>query len=100
MKLCLLMLVTQGEAPYLRLHLPVYKRAVDGIMVVWQRGQDTLDEANAIKESFLDAEWIERDFCGDWSQMLNMGIEAVEQSQCWYDALLRLDPDEAMFARD
>jgi len=100
MKIALAMMVTEGEAPYLRLHLPVYKCAVDGIMVVFERGEYIEDEVAAIKSSFPEPEWIVRDFHNDWGEMFNFGIDAVEHSQCRYDALLRIDPDEAMFSSD
>lgn len=100
MKLALLMMVHAGEAPYLRLHLPVFAKCFDGIMIIFERGQDIETEVEAVRDARSDVEWIVRDFDGDWAKMLNQGIEAVELSGIRYDAVLRLDPDEAMFPED
>jgi hypothetical protein len=101
MKLCLLMMVTAGESPYLRLHLPVYVDQFDGAVVLLQRGQDFEAEAQALQATvkpYDRLEWLVRDFHNDWSEFLNIGIEYAEYRK--YDAIMRLDPDEVLFAAD
>lgn len=101
MRLCLLMMVTAGEAPYLRMNLPHIANEFDGVVVVWQRGQDIEQEVQVFRDSVQQSErleWIVRDWHNDWSEFLNAGIEMAEQSH--YDAVMRLDPDETLFSAD
>lgn len=99
MKLALGMMITHGEAPYLRLHLPIMAQAIRSVVIVIDPHEDLKDELRALDDApFSLLTTIHREFENDWAAQFNAVIEHAER--CGYDAILRLDPDEAMFPAD
>jgi hypothetical protein len=86
------MLFCDRDLPYLRLHLPVYANACDGF--VGLTDMTTSAETVALVQSF-GARTFRHDWQDNWSYSLNILIQRCEE--CGFDAMLRLDPDEAIF---
>lgn len=99
MKLALGMMVTAGEAPYLRLHLPLIADKFDGAVIMIDPHEDLYSELQVLADlPFPFMTVTHREFDSDWSAHFNALIDTAER---WsFDALLRLDPDEAMFPTD
>ena len=93
MKLALGLMYAQ-ERHWLSLHLPVFAAGFDGIVAV---GDDDTDGSTQYLQS-LGADVTFHKFQQDWSAQFNRVIERAEA--LGYDALLRLDPDEAIFRSD
>jgi hypothetical protein len=95
LKLALTMMVRDSEVDFLRLHLPVIADCFDGLVAVY-------DEREGIQAAMylmsIGAVVRHHPFTNSWSAMFNHAIDDAEQ--LGFDALLRLDPDEVMFARD
>jgi hypothetical protein len=94
MKICLAFLM-QNEEHWLKLHMPVWAKAVHSGFVCVDGG--STDESKRIARSY-DAMIFERPFNWDFRDQLNFMIEQCENAG--YDALVRLDPDELMFPDD
>lgn len=94
MKFCIAFLF-QNEADWLRLHLPLWTHGnIDGLI-----GLDggSTDESVEIVRSF-GGQVFQRRFEWDFAAQCNYLIQCAERAG--FDALLRLDPDEAMFRSD
>lgn len=101
MKLALVMMIHIGDAPWLKLHLPSIADCFDGAVIVADPREALHDEMEALdvfdhpdlyaSRSAL----VTREFDNNWSAQFNAGIEEAERRG--YDALIRLDPDEAVF---
>jgi hypothetical protein len=90
MRLCLAV-AFQNEAPWLRLHLPVFAGAADGLV-----GLDggSVDDSADVFRSFGGVVH-QRAF--DWNFGAHMTALVAACQAEGYDALLRLDPDEAVY---
>lgn len=101
MRLALGMMV-HNDSHWLRLHLPVYVCYLDGIVMVVETERERQDCLNCLASfinlKLIDVSVIVRDFHNSWSEMYNHVINHAERER--YDAILRLDPDEAIFERD
>lgn len=101
MKICLGMMVHR-DSHWLNLHLPAFVRYFDGIVAVGQPDNDD-ETVNAIvqcRRLGISGEYYEYPFNNNWSEMFNHVIDHAESSHEKYDAIIRLDPDEAMFGAD
>jgi hypothetical protein len=94
MRLCLGMMI-HGEYEFLRRHLPVYANACDGFVGVVESKEECFETANISGSLRMPGSILVRDFHNNWSEMFNHVIAVAEQQG--YDAILRMDPDEAMF---
>jgi glycosyltransferase involved in cell wall biosynthesis len=90
MRLCLA-LAFQDEAPWLRLHLPVFAGAADGLV-----GLDggSVDDSADVFRAFGGVVH-QRAFDWNFGAHMNALMAACEAEG--YDALLRLDPDEVIY---
>lgn len=95
-------LMVHEDLGFLALHMPVYGNCVDGVIAVVETEAEReacLDcLADSVDLEQVDVSVIVRDFHNSWSGMYNEVIAHAEFEH--YDAILRLDPDEAIFARD
>src|SRR5262245_48946207 len=99
MKLALGLMITAGEAPYLRLHLPHIAQCFNGLVVCYDPYEDVEDELRVIDDlPFSGTVTVHRVFDRNWGKQFNAVIDMAER--CGYDALLRLDADETMFPAD
>ncbi len=99
LKLCLGMMV-HNDAHWLRLHLPVYANCFDGMIVVMEPIETPADYACIAALTTITPNFTvyQHEFNNDWSEMYNHVIDGAEE---WgYDAIVRLDPDEAIFPHD
>lgn len=87
-------LMYANEKRWLSLHLPVFSGAFDGIVAV---GDDDTDGSTDYLRS-IGANVTFRRFEQDWSAQFNAVIDRAES--LGYTHILRLDPDEAIFAAD
>lgn len=95
MRFCLAFMM-QNDAHWLRLHLPVYldSGVFDGAVAL---DGGSVDDSVAFVQS-LGLKVYHRPFENDFGQQANTLIRACEGEG--YDALMRIDPDELMFAED
>lgn len=105
MRLALGMMIHEGDAPWLSLHLPAFARCFDGAVISIDPRESlndelvalTLIDGNTIYGSNM-VKLVVREFDNDWSAQFNSVIEMAEIMG--YDAIVRLDPDEAIFSYD
>lgn len=93
MKLALGLMFTNGELPYLKLHLPVTRQGFDGVVAITDRNTSNDDVLCLMKD---DVSVHTHDWLHDWgyfSTLLALDAEAEG-----YDAVMRLDPDECLQA--
>lgn len=95
MKLALGMMVHNDEH-WLRLHLPAFAHCFDGIVAVSDEWKDRSDFF--LTRSGYPGYIRTQPFNNNWSEMYNHVIDLAEE--LGYDAIVRLDPDEAIFPRD
>lgn len=86
--------MVQNEANWLRLHLPHLIPTVDGLIIV--DGGSTDDSVSVARE--LGASVYEHSFEQNYGKQAQYLLDCAEQEG--YDAFLRLDPDETLFAHD
>lgn len=91
MRLALVLMVTDRDLPFLKLHLPVYKDGFDGICAVGD--PDDSREAMAYMES-IGATLGFSKWRYDWGSFANLVFGLAED--LGYDAAMRMDPDECL----
>ncbi len=100
MKFCLAVQF-QNEAPFLRLHLPVWLQsaAIDGVVAV--DGGSTDDSRAVVCQACIQAgkhfTIYDRAFDWNFSAQSQFMLDCAEHDPAGYALLLRLDPDELMF---
>lgn len=105
MKLALGMMVHE-DLDFLRLHLPVFAECFDGIIMV----VETQEEINSIYSLLREViptydrtvYILNREFHNNWSEMFNHILDQAELTGLdgAFDAIVRLDPDEAIMPYD
>ncbi len=87
-------MMVYNEAHWLKLHLPIMLAAVDGVVAVDSASTDGTPE---LLES-MGVQVFQHEFHCNWGEHFNHVIRHAEA--LGYDTMLRLDPDECMFADD
>lgn len=111
MRLALGMMV-HDDLDFLRLHLPAYAHCFDGIIIVVETRKETETLVRVLADIIPDFNSMvyimERKFNNNWSEMFNhvldyteeLGVDARAFEDQPFDAIVRLDPDEAIFPQD
>lgn len=101
MRLALGMMV-HDDLDFLKLHLPIFADCFDGIVTVVESESKVQDLHEILRLRETGDHWnkwtVVQPFSNNWSEMFNHVIDKAES--LGYDAIVRLDPDEAIFARD
>jgi hypothetical protein len=93
-------MMVHHDENWLRLHLPAFVGAFDGVVLVDEvdHAYDKSGHEVACAADPLPVHIGSYPFNNNWSEMYNHVIENAER--LGYDAIVRLDPDEAIFGYD